>query len=267
MSLPVPDDADPLVRLRKIVHALRSPGGCPWDIEQTHESLIPNLIEEAYECAQAIREGATDDMQEELGDLFLQVIMHAEIAGETDRFSLESIAATVADKLVHRHPHVFGDVSADDTETVLKNWDTLKRAEKGINEHPFLHKVGDGLPALLTATKLQKRAAKVGFDWPNTEDVLEKIREEFEEVVEAKESNSPDRLEEELGDLLFALVNYIRHEKLDAESILTAANEKFRHRFHKVEKFLKDSGKSLESASLEEMDNIWNAIKHENSTS
>ena len=198
-GLPIPTDADPIVRLRNVVHCLRAPGGCPWDIEQTHASLIANLLEEAYEAAEAIKSDATEHMVEELGDLLLQVVMHAEIASETHRFTLEDIAGVVADKLVRRHPHVFGDSDAADTESVLQQWDAIKRQEKGNQPVAFLKGVGEGLPALMTATKLQKKAAKVGFDWPDAATVLSKVREELEEVEEAMQNGGAGHVEENLA--------------------------------------------------------------------
>lgn len=261
MGLPIPNDPDPIVRLRQIVHSLRAPGGCPWDIEQTHQSLIPNLLEEAYEVAAAIREDATDDMVEELGDLLLQVVMHAEIASETDRFALEDIARVVGDKLIRRHPHVFGESDASDTESVLKQWEAIKRKEKGATHEPYLKGVGEGLPALMTATKLQKKAAKVGFDWPEPEAVLAKVREELDELEEASARHDPAAIEEELGDLFFSLVNFARKRGLDSEAVLAAANDKFRRRFHQMEIHLATGNASLEEASLDAMDHAWNAVK------
>ncbi len=261
MSLPIPQDTDPLVRLRKVVHALRAPGGCPWDREQTHASLIPNLLEEAYETAAAIRSDVTDDMVEELGDLLLQTVMHAEIASETGRFALEDIASVVADKLVRRHPHVFGESDASDTDAVLKQWEAIKRQEKGDERAPYLKKVGEGLPALIQATKLQKKAAKVGFDWKEPRDVLGKVREELREVEQALDSQDRGAIEEEIGDLFFALVNLARKHGCDAESLLAQANDKFRDRFHRMESHLQAAGESLEDTDIERMDAVWNQMK------
>ena len=261
MGMPIPEHPDPIVRLREIVHCLRAPGGCPWDIEQTHLSLIANLLEEAYETAAAIRSDDTEHMVEELGDLLLQVVMHAEIASETDRFALEDVARVVGEKLIRRHPHVFADSDADNTEAVLKQWDAIKLQEKGEKRRPYLKDVGEGLPALMTATKLQKKAAKVGFDWEKPADVLAKVKEELAELEAALEEQQPDHIAEELGDLFFSLVNLARTHALDSEVLLSVANEKFQRRFHSVEDALLSQGKSLDAASLEEMDSAWNQAK------
>ena len=261
MGLPIPDNPDPINRLREIVHCLRAPGGCPWDIEQTHESLIANLLEEAYEVAAAIRSMDTEHIVEELGDLLLQVVMHAEIASETDRFVLEDVARSVGEKLIRRHPHVFGESDATDTETVLKQWEAIKRQEKGDKPRPYLKDVGEGLPALMTATKLQKKAAKVGFDWDKTEEVFAKVKEEVAELETALNGENEDNVAEEFGDLFFSLVNLARTHGLDSESILADANEKFRRRFHSMEEQLLNQGQTLEGANLSEMDDVWNQVK------
>lgn len=260
----VPEPA--LNRLRRVVHILRAPGGCPWDIEQTHESLVPNLIEEAYETVEALHSGDRPHMCEELGDLLLQVVMHAEIASETaDNFDLDTVADGVADKLVRRHPHVFGESDATDTNAVLKQWDEIKRGEKagdgGAGKPRVLDNISAGLPALIRATKIQRKAARVGFDWPKAADVLPKIREEIVEVEEALAGGDPDALAEEIGDLLFAVVNLARKLDLDAESLLARANTKFIGRFEKVEDALSATGKEMGEATLEEMDTAWEAAK------
>jgi NTP pyrophosphatase (non-canonical NTP hydrolase) len=178
-----PEPGKQLARLRAIMHRLRAPGGCPWDAEQTHASLITNLIEEAYETVDTIQRGDHDHLKEELGDLLLQVIFHSELAEEAGRFNLEDVARGISDKLVRRHPHVFATSEATTPDAVLQQWDEIKRAEKGHEEHPYLHGVGKGLPALLRAAKLQKKASKVGFDWPDETGVLDKIREETRELA------------------------------------------------------------------------------------
>ena len=223
----IPTDPDPLTRLRKIVHILRAPGGCPWDGEQTNESLIPNLLEEAYEAADAVRSGDPELMKEELGDLLLQPIMHGEIGSETGAFDLDAIAITIGDKLIRRHPHVFGDSDVNNTEAVLNQWEKIKQSEKGEKPASILHKVGEGLTSLMRATKIQKKVAKVGFDWENSADVIAKIREETTEVEEMVDAGDEEKLGEEIGDLLFAVVNLARKSGLDSESLLAAANEKF----------------------------------------
>lgn len=253
-------------RLRAIMHRLRSPGGCPWDAEQTHDSLVSNLIEEAYETVAAINAGDDENLQEELGDLLLQVVFHAELAEEDKRFNLNDIARGISDKLVRRHPHVYGDSAVGTTDGVLTQWEDIKRAEKGDEEKPYLHGVGKGLPALLRAAKIQKKASKVGFDWPSTVGIVEKIDEELAEVREelAKHTEgdkaSPE-LQAEIGDLLFIVTNLARKLDVDPEVALEGTNEKFLHRFAAIEKGLKKKGTTLEDASLEEMDAIWNSAK------
>ncbi len=255
------DPARQVERLRAIMHRLRAPGGCPWDAEQTHDSLVPNLIEEAYETVDAIRRGDLEHLCEELGDLLLQVVFHSELAREAGHFSLDEVARGICDKLVRRHPHVFGDSSAGDSAAVLRQWDTIKRGEKGHADKPFLHGVGQGLPAMLRAVKLQKKAAKAGFDWPDEAGVLDKVAEESAELREALEAGDAAAAEEELGDLFFSLVNLARFRKLDPEVLMAAANAKFERRFGEMEGRLRESGADLESAPLEEMEAAWNEAK------
>ncbi|MCB1062578.1 MAG: nucleoside triphosphate pyrophosphohydrolase [Verrucomicrobiae bacterium] len=263
------DHLPPVDRLRAIMHRLRAPGGCPWDAEQTHESLLPHLIEEAYEVAEAIRSGDRDAIVDELGDLLLQPVFHAEIASETGAFDLDCIAASIGDKLIRRHPHVFGNSEVSDSADVLRQWDEIKQAEKGAKTsvtaklEPFIKKANDGLPALMSATKIQKRVAKVGFDWPDGDltPVLGKIREETKEITEALASGDAEHVAEEIGDLLFAVVNLARKQNLDAELLLHHANVKFVNRFRQVEESLHAEGKSLDEATLEEMDAAWDAAK------
>lgn len=256
-----PEAGRQLDRLRAIMHRLRAPGGCPWDAEQTHESLLPNLIEEAYETVDAIRSGDLVHMREELGDLLLQVVFHSELAREAGNFDLDEVARGISDKLVHRHPHVFAASDAATTDAVLAQWDAIKRAEKGDQEKPYLHGVGKGLPALPRAAKLQKKAAKVGFDWPDVAGVVGKIREELAEVEEAIHEGSAQAIEEELGDLLFSVVNLIRHRGTDPEVLMAAANAKFEMRFARMESLLQQDGTTLEQASLEVMEHMWQAAK------
>lgn len=263
MPHPVPSAELPaLDRLRAVVHCLRAPGGCPWDREQTHASLVPHLIEEAYEVAEAIRTGQPDLIKDELGDLLLQPVLHAEIASETGVFDLDAVAANLTEKLIRRHPHVFGEAEAANAEAVLVHWDAIKQKEKGQAAQPLLEAVGEGLPSLMRAQKLQKKAAKVGFDWQDIEPVFGKIREETAELEEAvKKGHAASRSEHELGDLLFSVVNLSRKLGVDAESALAAANERFASRFGFVERKLQGLGKSLETASLAEMDEAWEEAK------
>ena len=251
-------------RLRAITHRLRAPGGCPWDAEQTHASLVPNLIEEAYETVDAIRREDWVHLEEELGDLFLQVIFHSELAQEEGRHDLDDVAKGICDKLVRRHPHVFGEGEAKDTGQVLNRWEEIKREEKGTTGKPFLHGVGKGLPAVLRAAKLQKKAGKVGFDWTEAAGILGKDEEELEEVrAELTEADGAvtAALEEEVGDLLFVVVNLARKLGIDPEVALEGTNTKFERRFGEMEQDLSERGRSLEEATLEEMEEGWNRAK------
>jgi MazG family protein len=256
-----PEDEQQLERLRAIVHRLRAPGGCPWDAEQTHASLIPNLIEEAYETADTIRRDDLDHLREELGDLLLQVFLHSEIAEESGTFRVEDVAREISDKLVRRHPHVFGKASAGCSKSVIKQWEQIKRDEKGHHDEPYLHHVGHGLPALLRAFKLQKKAAKVGFDWPTQLGVIGKIREELLELQAALDEPDPEAIDEELGDLMFAVVNLARHRGSDPEALLDATNRKFEDRFGKMETLLEHQGLTLEAATLDQMEAAWQQAK------
>lgn len=259
MGKPTPEHCDGLARLQAVVHDLRGPGGCPWDREQTHQSLISNMIEEAYEAVEALRSGDPEHMKEELGDVLLQVVLHSEIASETQAFDLQDVAHAIAGKLIRRHPHVYSDSAADTTEDVLVQWDAIKRQEKGGAPKPYLHGIGRGLPALARAAKVSKKAAKVGFDWPDSAGVLAKIREELAEV-EAEAPGSPARAEE-IGDLLFAVANLARKEGLDPEILCAAANDKFVARFAAMEDRLRAAGKGLDSAGLDEMETAWGQSK------
>ena len=257
------DPGRQLERLRAIMHRLRSPGGCPWDAEQSHDSLVSGLIEETYETIAAIQAADDENLEEELGDLLLQVVFHAAIAQEDDRFDLDSIAKGVSDKLVRRHPHVYGDSLADTADGVLQQWDEIKRAEKGEEEKPYLYGVGKGLPALLRSAKLQKKASKVGFDWPDTAGIVQKIEEELGEVKDelAKheaEATVSSELQAEIGDLLFIVTNLARKLGVDPEVALEGTNQKFLDRFAHIEAGLKKDGISLEDATLEQMDAFWN---------
>ncbi len=252
---------DALTRLRYVVHRLRAPGGCPWDREQTHESLIPHVIEEAYEVAEAIRGGDPAQICDELGDILLQPVLHAEIASETGAFDLDQMAHGLCDKLIRRHPHVFGETTASTSDAVLTQWDAIKRQEKGTQHEGMLHGTGGGLPALMRGQKLQKKAARVGFDWPDAAPVFDKIREETAELEEAVQSGDKAHIEEEIGDLFFSVVNLARKLGIESESALAAANDKFVLRFHAMENHLRTQGKELGNLSLAEMDEAWDAVK------
>ena len=256
-----PDADSQLARLRAIMHRLRAPGGCPWDAEQTHKSLVPNLIEETYETVDTIQRDDHEHLMEELGDLLLQVVFHSELAEESGRFNFDDVARGISDKLVRRHPHVFAQSDAATSDAVLQQWDQIKRSEKGDEDRPFLHGTGNGLPALLRAAKLQKKASKVGFDWPDDSGVIGKIHEELSEVENAIQIGEQQHIEEEMGDLLFSVVNLIRFRKADPEVIMAAANTKFETRFASMESALKKQGVDLSAASLEQMEAEWQNAK------
>ena len=246
--------------LRKIVEVLRAPGGCPWDAEQTHESIRRNLLEEAYEVAEAIDEGSSDHLKEELGDLLLQVIFHARMEEEKGAFDISAVADGICKKLIYRHPHVFGDVKVKDSAEVLTNWDELKRKEKEQQTvTSVLDSVARSLPALWRAEKIQSKAAKVGFDWPDVSGALQKLEEEVGELREAVENNT--NYSEELGDVLFSAVNTARFLKVDPEEALGNTCDKFIGRFSYVEKAAAEEGRALEDMSLEEMDMLYERAK------
>jgi len=247
-------------KLCEIVAKLRGPGGCPWDREQTHESLLPALIEEAYEVTEAAREKNDAHFREELGDLLLLVVMHAEIASETDRFNIDDVVRDISEKLIRRHPHVFGTSDARDSGAVLKQWEAIKRDEKKTDAH-YLASLPKALPALMRAQKAQSKAARVNFDWTDVRDVVAKLEEELRELKQAMASADPARIEEEIGDVLFAVVNLARKCRLDAESALQRGTNKFVTRFNRLEDQLQRQGKRLGDVDLAEMDAIWDEIK------
>jgi ATP diphosphatase len=249
-----------LPRLQAIMRALRDPDtGCPWDIEQDFASIAPYTIEEAYEVADAIERSAWGALEGELGDLLLQVIYHAQMADEAGHFGLDAVIRNISDKMVARHPHVFGDENRNKSaQQQTADWERIKATER---TGGALDGVALGLPALLRALKLQKRAARVGFDWPNTNEVLDKIVEEAAELVEAKDELTQDKVAEEYGDLLFVMANMGRHLGLDPEAALRAANAKFTRRFQGVEARLTALGKTPDQSDLIEMDALWEAVK------
>ncbi len=262
-------------RLIEIMEALRQPEtGCPWDVVQTFETIKPYTIEEAYEVADAIERKDMDDLCEELGDLLLQVIFHSRIAEEMGEFSFGDVVQAVTSKMIRRHPHVFAVSAADTPESVKLQWDQIKAAEKreraerrasrGITEDfkaGFLGSIQRTQPALTEALKLQEQAARVGFDWSAPEPILDKIEEEIGELRQALAEGNPAKVTDELGDLIFALVNIGRHVKTDPENALRGTNTKFRKRFNHIETSLNASGSSLESATLEQMEELWQAAK------
>ncbi|MGB0798603.1 MAG: nucleoside triphosphate pyrophosphohydrolase [Planktomarina sp.] len=250
-------------RLLHIMRRLRDPDtGCPWDIEQTFETIAPYTIEEAYEVADAIDRGDMVELKAELGDLLLQTVYQTAIGEEKGLFTFQSVADGIADKMVARHPHVFGDASRDKSaEQQTRDWEEIKAAERATNaQENTLDGVALGMPALTRAVKLQKRAARVGFDWPATTQVLDKVREEMEELVDAE---TPEHRHEEFGDLMFVMANLARHLGIDPEHALRDASTKFTRRFNQVEQKLRDKGRSPAQSNLEEMDDLWNLVKQE----
>ena len=262
-------------RLIEIMAALRNPEtGCPWDVQQDFESIKPYTLEEAYEVADAIERKDMDDLCDELGDLLLQVVFHARMAEEAGEFSFGDVVEAITRKMIRRHPHVFARSDADTPDAVKKQWDEIKQAEKrerterrarrGMTEdfkEGFLGSVQRSFPALTEALKLQERAAKVGFDWSAPEPILDKIEEEVDELRVALRDGDKSKVSDELGDLIFAVVNIGRHVKADPEQALRGTNTKFRRRFNHIEMVLDAEGESLEAASLERMEEIWQAAK------
>ncbi len=248
----------PFDRLVEIMHELRNK--CPWDKKQTRESLKPYLIEEAYEVLDAIDSGDPDKLKEELGDLMLQVVFHSEIAKERGEFDIYDVIDFLCNKLVWRHPHVFGDVKVKDAEEVLKNWEKLKQKEKN-HAGSVLDGVPRQLPALVQAFRLQEKASKVGFDWEKTEDVRAKVEEEWGELLRAAESGNREAVEHELGDLLFAIANLARFLGVDPEDALRKCNMRFKERFSFIEERLREEGKSPEEVDLAHMDRLWEEAK------
>ena len=259
-------------RLLQIMEALRTPvTGCPWDLEQDFTSIAPFTLEEAYEVVDAIERGDLADLKDELGDLLLQVVFHARMAEEQGAFAFPDVVEAITRKLLRRHPHVFGDTRNLSPEEVKNLWDEIKREEKAqrraardamglsaeAGDGGFLAGIPTALPALTRAQKLTAKAAKVGFDWPDAVQVIEKIHEELEEVKEASSSGERDRIEDEIGDLLFSVTNLARHFSIDPERALRRTNAKFERRFTSVERALRNQGRSLDEASLDEMEKLW----------
>ena len=264
--------AQAMDRLLDLMARLRAPDGCAWDREQTPATLKPQLLEECYEVIEAIDNGSAGHLTEELGDLLLHIVFQAQIAREEGKFTFADVANGIAEKLLRRHPHVFGDQKTDDPAKIVAQWNELKKAEKP-ERSSALDGVPRALPALMRAEALQKKARHVGFDWPDAQGSLEKVREEIAEataeieaelaMVRASETRLPpgEKTAEELGDLLFSIVNLTRHLKLNAEELLTAANDKFTRRFQAVEARVKAQGKTPSECSLQEMDAAWNEVK------
>ena len=267
--MPDPSDlpASGIDRLLAIMAALRDPAhGCPWDIEQSFATIAPYTLEEAYEVADAIERQAWGELRGELGDLLFQVVYHAQMAAEAGHFTFADVVAAISDKMVARHPHVFGDQSCDKTaEQQTRDWEAQKARERGPAR--TLDGIAPALPALTRALKLQNRAARVGFDWPSTDEVLDKLVEEAREVTEARDTLSHTELTEEIGDLLFVMANLARHLKVDPEAALRAANQKFTRRFARIEDWLAEEGRTPAQSDLAEMDALWNRAKAEDKAS
>ena len=248
--------------LREIVKILRHPGGCSWDMEQTHQSIRRNFLEEAYEVAEAIDEGSTDHLKEELGDVLLQVVFHSSIEEDAGRFNLDDVADGVCKKLIYRHPHVFGDVTVHSTGEILANWEELKKKEKGqATQADAVDAVARSLPALWRAEKMKKKAAKAGFDWQDVSGALDKLSEELDELKAAALNGEGDPVEE-LGDLLLAAVSVARFLNADPEDTLHAVCDKFSARFRKTEELVTERGLKMDKLSEEELHAIWVEAKH-----
>ncbi|MCU0825811.1 MAG: nucleoside triphosphate pyrophosphohydrolase [Tabrizicola sp.] len=250
-------------RLLAIMAALRNPQtGCPWDLEQTFATIAPYTLEEAHEVADAIERQAWNDLKGELGDLLFQVVYHSQMAAEAGHFAFPDVVAAISAKMIDRHPHVFGSDSRDKTaEQQTRDWEAQKARERGAAR--TLDGIAMSLPALTRALKLQNRAARVGFDWPSTDQVLDKLIEEAREVTEARDTLTHTELTEEIGDLLFVMANLARHLKVDPEAALRAANQKFTRRFQRIEDWLAEQGRSPSDSDLAEMDALWNRAKAE----
>ncbi|MFT0803845.1 nucleoside triphosphate pyrophosphohydrolase [Bacillus swezeyi] len=263
---PVKDEAilyQEFSMFRRVIRELRGPNGCPWDQKQTHQSLKKYLIEECYEVLEAIDEEDSDHLVEELGDVMLQVLLHAQIGEDEGLFAIDDVIRGVTAKMIRRHPHVFGDAAVNDEADVMANWEEIKKQEKQNDKQSLLDDIPKPLPALSKANQLQKKAAKSGFDWSDVQDIWDKVEEEMKEfsleISEAEQDSK--KIKEEFGDLLFALVNIGRFYKIEPEEALTMTNAKFYRRFQHIEQSAKRAGKDLESMTLEEMDEFWNEAK------
>lgn len=264
------EDKEAVQGLLSVMARLRDPSsGCPWDLEQDFRTIAPHTIEEAYEVADAIERGDMGDLLDELGDLLFQVVFYAQMAKEEGHFAFADVARAITEKMIRRHPHVFGDERVDDADTQTRRWEDIKAEERGreakrSSNPSVLDGVSLSLPALTRAVKLQRRAARVGFDWPEAAPVLDKIREELGELeVEMQAVDNAGRVDEEYGDLLFACANLGRHLKVDPESVLRRANAKFERRFRRTEVLLTEAGERAEEADLETMERAWQAAKRE----
>ncbi|GFO65436.1 nucleoside triphosphate pyrophosphohydrolase [Geomonas paludis] len=248
-------------RLMEIMRRLRAPGGCPWDAEQTHESLKRYLLEESYEVIEAIDANNDELLKEELGDLILQPVFHAAVAEERGAFTMDQVLDAINDKLVRRHPHVFGDQVIENSAAQVENWEKIKKSEKGDERKSALSGIPPHLPALMKAQKITEKAARVGFDWEHTDQVFAKVMEELHEFQEAMAAGDQQEMESELGDLIFAIVNLGRFLSLDPEEALRKTIQRFTRRFNHIEETLHGGGRRLQDATLEEMDLLWEEAK------
>ena len=248
-----------LEKLVDIIAVLRSENGCPWDREQTHKSLRPNMLEEAYEAVDAIDDGDIPNLREELGDVLLQVVLHSQIAKDNNEFDIEDVARELSDKLIHRHPHVFGTAHVDSADDVVTNWDKLKKEEKTYRKS-ILDGISKSQSALMSAQKISKKAVKVGFEWDSVETLKECIKSEYKEFEEAVLSGNKDKMEDEMGDIFFATVNLARWYNIDSEQALLTANKKFTKRFKKMEEL---KTKPFEEYSFDEFNDLWKRAKIE----
>ena len=249
--------------LIEIMKILRSPEGCPWDREQNHKSIRQNFIEETYEAIEAIDNDDKELLKEELGDVLLQVVFHSEMESETGSFNINDVCDGVCKKLIIRHPHIFADIKADTAEEVLKNWDNIKMKTKSQkSQSDAMDSVSKTLPSLIRSEKLQKKAAKVGFDWPDVNGALQKVEEETQELKNAIKEGNKENMADELGDLLFSVVNVSRFIKVDSEEALYHACDKFTNRFRMVENLANERGIDMEFATLEQLDSLWDEVKN-----
>lgn len=262
MASEIPKNLNDFNSLIKIVASLRGPQGCPWDQEQTHQSLSRFAIEEAHELAEAIDSGLDKHMIEELGDLMLQVVLHSEIARQENRYSIEDVISNVCKKMVHRHPHVFGDLKVQGSKEVLSNWAKIKAKEKGLQEDYIELRHPEKMPSLITAHKIGEKTAKYHFDWQDPKEVMDKIEEELEELRSALSSKKSDEIEHEIGDLLFSLAQLARHLEMDGESALRKTNHRFAQRFKKMQEFSREDSKIFTELSKMELERYWSKAKN-----
>lgn len=263
----IPDPGEGFNALIAVMARLRDPkSGCPWDLEQTSKTIKRHVIEEAYEVVEAIDSGKPAKLREELGDLLLQVVFHAQLASEEGLFDIHDVSRGIVEKLIRRHPHVFGEVTVSNTDQVLRNWEQIKRGEPGYEDRTsILDGIPADLPALMRALEVSKRVVKVGFEWPSVDQVLDKVEEELEELRAEIAACDVDRMADELGDLLFTIVNVSRQLKVDPEDALRRMTTRFAARFRRIEDHARSTGKSIEEMRLDEMESVWQEAKREQS--